>query len=217
MPAIRKARQSATSSGSSRAQAQRRSSAQSSIDPIGLIRSASRNERNLADIQATVIKLVRPPAVTHSSGTRPLAASVPRRAENPVLLTRVHAPTPLSLPLDTHRVVGEPDVTLVIGKRIGGYDTCEMFHATIDKVNSEPMVIKLVEVRQMDLLLTPPNEPIRVARPFATEEHAHLLLGDSPYLPRLGGLFASEMLFCMVFEDAGRPLSAEEKKSEQVK
>lgn len=135
----------------------------------------------------------------------------PRRFTPSVTFTRIVPPTPVALPKGPPPPATEPDVTLTITERIGGDFVSDMYYATLSTGDSERLFVRVTD------LLTFSKENQNTAEGgMATSHHTFTMVGDSQVVPRYDGIFACDMLYCTVFEDAGRSLTEEEKNSKEV-
>jgi hypothetical protein len=92
-----------------------------------------------------------------------------------------------------------------------------MYYAKIspNDSDSQRLFVRVTDLLAFDLDYRQFGVPIP-ERGLATSHHASTLVGDSPVVPRYFGMFANDMIYCLVFEDAGRSLTWEEMDDAEV-
>jgi len=106
-----------------------------------------------------------------------------------------------------------PDVELVLTKRIGFAKSgrVDVYYASLQ--GNDGLVVRI-----QDLAFYPPRPRKVFAERLCTEFDAYNTLDalQGTVVPRMAGMFAHGLLYCMVFEDAGRPLTTREQYTKSV-
>lgn len=118
---------------------------------------------------------------------------------------------------DTAPSDASPDVTLVLGRRIGVQGRWDVYYARCKECKDTDLVIKA-----LDISFFPTEGPYARQKTIDYFEEEYEAIGillqslQGTCVPRLGGMFASGWLHCTVYEDAGRPLTEDEMVDEAI-